>query len=190
MGQLNFDTSYLCRGWSNKHGAWVYGNFVEMCNDSEIRAYIYPFPRNANSGNHAYTPDPIEVDRKTVGRFTGLTDYTGTRLFEGDIVDTPTGQHGKVTFELGTWGLALLADNVFSTWNYERLEELVPYHNDPHFVYNDNFISFYELIDNLCSEDAYDDRCSVVCLLPEGSDKTESADYREFRSIYDKEGEE
>lgn len=181
MGQLRFDDGHLCRGWSNKLGAWVYGDFVEMCLDSVIHAYIYPFPRNANSGNHAYTPDPIEVDRKTVGRFTGLTDYTGTRLFEGDIVDTPTGQHGKVTFELGTWGIALTSDSVLDTWDYDRLEEMVPYHNTPHFLWNDNFISFYELIDNLCSEDAFDDKCSVVFLL---SDETNEELHAEFRELY------
>ena len=173
MGALRYKEQYLCRARSLENGEWVYGNFVEMVIDSRQTAYIYPYPKNANSGNHAYTPQPIECKLDTVGRYTGSTDYNGEDIFEGDWVVLPNGQHGKVVFELSTWMVA-----VIEGIEYDELEEHIPEHRSAEFHYNDNCISFLELFETFCPEAECDSQMEVLCLVEnEYCDPTE--DYME-----------
>jgi uncharacterized phage protein (TIGR01671 family) len=74
----------LFRGKRNDNGEWVYGSFckdaieqeIGLCGvDGFIRLY------DADTGKMQMH----EVDRKTVGQFTGLTN-NGKKIFEGDIV--------------------------------------------------------------------------------------------------------
>ena len=162
MGALYPDFKCWARGQSVETGELVYGNYVQVVVDSRERPHVYEFPRNANSGNRAYTPCPTEVKAGTVQRYTDLFDFSGSSIYEGDTVEIPTGQRGKVCFELGTWGVGI-CDTDGINWN--EAERLVTKMNgnSPHFLYNDNFISFYELIDNFCPEDACDNKCSAVC---------------------------
>ena len=45
----------------------------------------------------------IEVDYETVGRFTGLTDRNGVKIFEGDILEAESGNRGYVMFINGAF---------------------------------------------------------------------------------------
>lgn len=42
-----------------------------------------------------------DVDKETVGQFTGLTDKNGNKIFEGDIVISPNGTMGYVEWQNG-----------------------------------------------------------------------------------------
>lgn len=180
MGAMYPDYKCWVRGKSVATGETVYGNYVQMLIDSVERPHIYPFPKHANSGNHAYTPDPIEVSADSVCRDTGLTDFHGDSIYEGDTVKLPTGQKGEVYFGLGTWGVEL-----HEMLDWDEMENIAKRAsgNYPNFLYNDNFISFYELVDNFCPENACDSSCSAVCIVSGGEKTTETAEFEETWGI-------
>ena len=89
----------------------------------------------------------ISLDESDVGIInnelihdTGYTDEEYNELFENDTVYL-LGIEGKVVFECGAWGWASFENCV----PWDELEKRIPNNNSPAFVYNDNFVSFWEL---------------------------------------------
>lgn len=80
----------LFRGKREDNGAWVYGSFIPDLLEVHHGGpdgglgdwgFIKPFEKDEN-GRH----NMVYVQRNTVGQYTGLTDKTGKKIFEGDIV--------------------------------------------------------------------------------------------------------
>lgn len=77
-----------------KNGDWVYGLVTRLYDE---RFENLPAEMTNTSGVSC-----IEVDYKTVGRFTGLTDRNGVRIFEGDIVKVKTISGSFINYVI-TW---------------------------------------------------------------------------------------
>ena len=92
--------------------------------------------------------------------YTGVSDLKCRDIHVGDKVRLFE-QEGVVTFCAGAYGIGF--DGLIDWDNIEKqLPVITGCNNPPHFLYNDNFISFWELIWNF---DCEQDICHVVELV-------------------------
>ncbi len=75
----------LFRGKSIDNGKWLYGDYMRYAGGAQI----WTHDADGETWNAIVAPD-------TVGRYSGLTDETGVKIFEGDILCAKTDSDEKV----------------------------------------------------------------------------------------------
>ena len=149
----------LFRGKSIDTDEWVFGSFVmdalEQFNGlCGVDGFIRLYDKNKRK------TQMYEVDRETVGQYTGMKDKHGKRIFEGDIVratieraeglKSPRTENGAIGYDcIGMIGLILYKDkngeNVWSDFfNELSLSGLI---EDYYFEIIGNIYDNRELLD-------------------------------------------
>ena len=84
----------LFRGKLSHSGEWITGNLITARNGN---LYIIPPSVFESDGHHLIidSDSPFLVLPETIGQFTGLTDKTGTKIFEDDIIEVLEDENKK-----------------------------------------------------------------------------------------------
>ena len=120
---INRDNGYYRTSYKN--GDWVYGLITRLYDE---RFEAVPAEMKNTNGVSG-----IEVDYRTIGQYTGLTDKNGKKIFEGDILLVGGVQKCLVGFERGQFVVNHFAINVLCSRNSES-EVIGNIHDNPELL--------------------------------------------------------
>ena len=130
MRKIKFRGKAIYDGTKHKKGDWLFGDL------NHIYSKVYIFDRGNGSVDGT---DCYEVDKETVGQFTGLEDKNNKLIFEGDIVKYLEGKTNYVVeFRAGCFLLDCINDDSYS--------ELLGFYNFKRGVANKS--SDFEILDS------------------------------------------
>lgn len=130
MGEIKF------RGKRMDNGEWIEGYYVCI---GEKYPYIYTGKLEICKGFEGL--EKYQIIPETVGQYTGMKDYSGTEIYEGDIVRIFNGDGdmrchdlgmGEVRFHCGEWCLYTNTNvNLYDTWAVDRVVVEGNIYDDP-----------------------------------------------------------
>lgn len=127
----------LFRGKRLDNGEWVYGNFCmdareQICGLCGVDGFI----RRYNTDTKRM--EMYEVDRETVGQYTGMVGKNGKRIFEDDVVRLYPGEEyektARVIMSKGCWILEFKDYWDFLDTNLHHLEVIGNIHDNPELL--------------------------------------------------------
>jgi uncharacterized phage protein (TIGR01671 family) len=122
------------RGKVTYTGEWVYGDLLTKEIDTPKGLVGIQMDSGPSSGGFFY------VDEKTVGEYTGLKDWNGAKIFEGDIVmvDAPNPGQFEVVFLVEDGCVAFLLkdreDVISCLFQSEQMQIIGNIHDAPELL--------------------------------------------------------